>query len=70
MAEINEETNKPNYMAADRGTSGDNGKKKKMIIGGVVGVVVLVVIIVIIVLATGKGGNPHPHNNPNDPKDY
>ena len=70
MSDNGEETNKPVYKAADRNTDGDNGKKKKMIIGGVVGVIVLVVIIVIIVLATGKGGHPHPHDNPNDPEKY
>jgi len=72
MAEINDEVTRPNYMGADRGTSGDNGKKKKMIIGGVVGVVVLVIVIVIIVLATGgsKPKPPGPPVNPNDPQNF
>ena len=69
MSDNGEETNKPVYKAADRGTDGDNGKKKKMIIGGVVGVIVLVVIILIIVFATGKSG-PNKPNNPNDPQDF
>lgn len=73
MAEINAEATRSNYMGADRGTSGDNGKKKKMIIGGVVGVVVLVIVIVIIVLATG-GSKPKPPvpppPSPNDPQNY
>lgn len=70
MSDINDETNRPNYMAADKGTSGDNGKKKKMIIGGVVGIIVLIIVIVIIVLATGKSKPDGPHDNPNDPQNF
>jgi len=71
MAEINDETSRP-FMANERTNSagnGDNGKKKKMIIGGVVGVVVLVVVILIIVMATGgKPGPKPPPPNPHDPQ--